>query len=135
LAVVLGVALAVTTVLGSLQMALVAAIGMSGGPYLAAGPAGIWVRARKWPARSVFLPWSMVARVYPRRWLFDRLICVQAVDPRAGAGAGVLAQLDMGMQRLLFGAGFTASAFYCERGTDEVLAALRDLSGGRVPVG
>jgi hypothetical protein len=132
---ILGIAAAVAILLGALQLLMMAAFGMSGGPYLAAGPAGIWVRARKWPAKSVFLPWPAVARVYPRRWLFDRAICVQAADPRAGTDAGALARLDMGLQRMLFGARLTASTFYCGRRADEVLAELHRLSGGRVPIG
>jgi hypothetical protein len=132
---IVGIAAGALIFLGALQLLMMASIGMSGGPYLGAGPAGIWIRARKWPAKAVFLPWPAVDRVYTRRWLFDRMICVQAADPRAGAGAGALARVDMGMQRLLFGARLTASTFYCGRRVDDVLAELRRLSAGQVPIG
>jgi hypothetical protein len=83
----------------------------------------------------VFLPWPVIARIYPRRWLWDRPICVLAHDPRAGANAGAWARLDMGLQRALFGSRLTASSFYSGRRADDVLAELHELSGGRVPIG
>lgn len=126
---------AMSVVFGLLQLALMAFFGMSGGPYLAAGPAGVWVRARKWPVKAVYLPWPLVARVYPRRWLWDRMICVLAHDTRAGANAGAWARVDMGVQRALFGSRLTASTYYCGRRADDVLTHLYHLSAGRVPIG
>lgn len=70
-----------------------------------------------------------------RRWLWDRVVCVQAVDPRTGAGAGALASVDVRVQRALFGAGLTPWAYYCGADAGEVLAELGRLSGGRVVVG
>jgi hypothetical protein len=120
---------------GALQLAMMVGLGMSGGPYLAASADGVWVRARKWPARSVFLPWAAVARIYRRRWMWDQVVCVQAHDRRAGHEAGAMARLDTRVQRTLFGAGLTASTFFCGRNADEVFHELRMLSAGRVPIG
>jgi hypothetical protein len=83
----------------------------------------------------VYLPWPTVARIYPRRWLWDRAICVVALDPRAGAGAGLLARVDMAMQKALVGSRLTASTFYSGRDADDVLMELYRLSGGRVHIG
>jgi hypothetical protein len=126
---------AIVVVGGLVQLGIVLGFGMSGGPVLAANTEGLWIRARKWPAKSVFLPWPAVARIYPRRWLWDRAVCVLPHDPRAGSDAGTWARLDMGMQKVLFGSRLTASAFYCGRRSDDVLAELHRLSGGRVPIG
>jgi hypothetical protein len=120
---------------GLLQLAIVMGFGMSGGPMMAAGIDGVWIRARKWPAKSVFLPWPAIARIYPRRWFWDRAICVLAHDTRAGADAGGWARLDMSIQKALFGSRLTASTFYCGRRADDVLRELHHLSGGRVPIG
>ncbi|GAA1034877.1 hypothetical protein GCM10009557_40860 [Virgisporangium ochraceum] len=120
---------------GLFQLGIMLVAGLSGGPVLAANTDGVWVRARKWPARSVFLPWPAVAHVYARRWLWDRPVCVLAHDTRAGADAGVWARIDMGAQKAMFGSRLTASTFYCGRRADDVLAELHRLSGGRVRIG
>lgn len=120
---------------GLLQMAILMSMGLAGGPVLAANTEGLWIRARKWPARSVYLPWPMVARIYPRRWLWDHAICVVALDPRAGSQAGVFARIDMAMQNALLGSRLTASTFYSGRRADDVLMELHRLSGGRVHIG
>lgn len=120
---------------GLVQLGIMLGFGLQGGPVLAANTDGLWVRARKWPARSVFLPWPAVAHVYARRWLWDRPICVLAHDIRAGTDAGAWARLDMGTQKAMFGSRLTASTFYSGRRADDVLAELHHLSGGRVPIG
>lgn len=120
---------------GLVQLGIVLAFGLSGGPVLAANTDGLWIRARKWPAKSIFLPWPAVAGVYPRRWFWDRAICVLAHDTRAGSNAGAWARVDMGVQKALFGSRLTASTFYCGRRADDVLAELYRLSRGRVPIG
>jgi hypothetical protein len=126
---------AILVVGGFLQLGIVLAFGLPGGPVLAANDRGVWVRAGKWPARSLFLPWPAVARVYTRRWFWDRAICVLPHDGRVGTNAGARARVDMGLQKALFGTRLTASAFYCGRRADDVLADLYRLSAGRVFIG
>jgi hypothetical protein len=111
-------------VFGALQLALMLGLLSSGGPYLAAGPDGVWIRARKWPAKSVFLPWPLVGDVYVRRWLWDRVVCVRPIDRRTIEGIGLMGGIDMGVQSALFGARFTASAFYCGHDAHQVVAEL-----------
>lgn len=132
---ILAVPGAIIVVIGLLQLGTILGFGMAGGPVLAAGPDGLWIRARKWPAKSVFLPWPAIARIYPRRWLWDRAICVLPHDPRVGSNAGAWARLDMGLQKTLFGSRLTASTFYSGRRADDVLAELHRLSAGSVPIG
>jgi hypothetical protein len=126
---------AIMLVGGLAQLGIVLGFSLPGGPALAANDEGVWVRARKWPARSVFLPWPAVARVYTRRWFWDRAICVLPHDGRAGSNAGAWARVDMAVQKALFGSRLTASTFYCGRRADDVLAELHRLSGGRVYIG
>lgn len=135
LSLIMLVAYGALVLFGLTQMAILISIGMAGGPVLAANTEGLWIRARKWPARSVYLPWPMIARIYPRRWLWDQAICVVGLDPRAGSQAGVFARLDMAMQNALLGSRLTASTFYSARRADDVLMELHRLSGGRVHIG
>jgi hypothetical protein len=117
---------------GLFQLGLVAAFMMTGGPYLAASADGLWIRARKWPVRAMFLPWGAIQQVYARRWMLEKAVCVVTHDPHTGERAGLGARLDMRTQRLFFGARLTAPTFFCGRNADEVLADLHRLSGGRV---
>ncbi|CAN5222348.1 hypothetical protein BH20ACT5_BH20ACT5_21330 [soil metagenome] len=39
----------------------------SGGPQLAAGPHGLWIRTRQWPVKAILLPWEAVASIQTRR--------------------------------------------------------------------
>ena len=126
---------AILVVGGLVQLAIMLGFSLPGGPVLAANGQGLWIRARKWPARSIFLPWPAVARIYTRRWFWDRAICVMPYDSRAGTNAGAWARADMGMQKILLGSRFSASTFYCGRRADDVLAELHHLSGGRVHTG
>ena len=135
LALIIAAAYGFLALFGLLQVAMLTGIGMAGGPVLAANTEGLWIRARKWPAKSVYLPWPMVARIYPRRWLWDRAICVVALDPRAGSRAGVFARIDMAMQNALLGSRLTASTFYSGCRADDVLMELHRLAGGRVYIG
>src|SRR5689334_16225013 len=93
---------------GLAQVGIALGFNLPGGPVLAAGHQGVWIRARKWRGRSVFLPWPAVAHIYTRRWFWDRAVCVQPYDGRAGADAGTWARVDMGVQRALFGSPLTA---------------------------
>jgi hypothetical protein len=135
LSLIMLVAYGALVLFGLTQMALLISIGMAGGPVLAANTDGLWIRVRKWPARSVYLPWSMITRIYPRRWLWDRAICVVALDPRVGSQAGVFARIDMAMQKALVGSRLTASTYYSGCRADDVLMELHRLSGGRVHIG
>jgi hypothetical protein len=131
-----GLGLAVAVVIGVVQCGVMVAVGMSGGPWLAAGPAGIWIRARRRSVRAVFLPWPVVARIYRRRSLFEEMVFVQAINPQPGVvDPATFARIDIGVQRALFRAGLSASPFYCGRRVDEVLAELHRISGGRVRIG
>jgi hypothetical protein len=80
------------------------------------------------------LPWEGIERVYRRRWSFEKMFCVKARDPRAGANLGVFTALDSSMQQLVFGSGFTATANFADRPEQEILAALTHFSAGRCPV-
>lgn len=109
---------------------------VSGGPHLALNPYGMWIRARKWPVKSVFLPWESIARIYVgRAGLADRALCVEPRDPRAASGLGAFAAFDQKMQRWLTGAKLTASVKFADRPEQESVGAVRHFSAGRVWIG
>jgi len=106
----------------------------SGGPVLAIGPAGLWIKTRPTRGQAIWLPWEAIERVYQRRWAFDKNLCVKPRDPRTGANLGAFTALDSGMQQLVFGTGFTAPLNFADRPEAEIIAAVAHFSGGRVHV-
>jgi hypothetical protein len=106
----------------------------SGGPVLAIGPAGLWIKTRPTRGQAIWLPWEGIERVYQRRWAFDKMLCVKPRDPRTGANLGTFTALDSGMQQLVFGTGFTAPLNFADRAEAEIIAAVGHFSGGRVQV-
>ncbi|WP_200206476.1 hypothetical protein [Micromonospora coerulea] len=106
----------------------------SGGPVLAAGPAGLWIKTRPTRGQAIWLPWEAVEQIYRRRWGLEKLLCVKARDPRAGAGLGAFTALDAGMQQALFGTGFTATLNFADRSEQEIMAAVLRHSAGRCRV-
>lgn len=109
---------------------------VSGGPQLALNPYGMWIRARKWPVKSLFLPWASIARVYVRHAaLADRALCVVPRDPRVGSGLGAFASYDQALQRAFTGAKLTASVRFADRPEQEILGAVSHFAAGRVWLG
>lgn len=106
-----------------------------GGPILACDEHGVWVRARKWPVRAVWLPWEAVGRVYTRRWMQEKVVAFQPHDPSTGRGGGVMAAMDSTAQRAYFGSKFTASVVFGDKREAEILAALAHFARGRVHFG
>ena len=106
----------------------------SGGPVLAIGPAGLWIKTRPTRGQAIWLPWEAIERVYKRRWAFDKMLCVKPRDPRTGANLGAFTALDSGMQQLMFGTGFTAPLNFADRPEEEIVGAVAHFSGGRVHV-
>jgi hypothetical protein len=130
----------VVAVLGCLAVFLGALLGVqlwmlsSGGPVLAVGPAGLWIKTRPTRGQAVWLPWEAVARIYRRRWAFDKVVCVQPRDPRAGDHLGAYTAVDASMQKLVFGTGFTAPLTFANRPESEIMGALAHYAAGRVRV-
>lgn len=111
-------------------------VAVSGGPQLALNPHGLWIRARKWPVKALFLPWESVGRIYVRRaGLGDRALCVLPVDARVGSGLGAYTRYDQALQRLMTGAKLTASVRFADRPEVEILGALSHFAAGRVRLG
>ncbi|MEV0648609.1 hypothetical protein AB0I28_25440 [Phytomonospora sp. NPDC050363] len=114
---------------------LVWLLAVLGGPTLAADEHGLWIRARKMPVKAIWLPWESIARIYTRRWMLDRAVCVQPHDPAAGSGTGIWAAMDQGMAQTLLGSKFNASATLGDKREPEILAALAHFSRGRTYIG
>ena len=108
-------------------------VAVSGGPQLAVNQHGLWIRARKWPVKALFLPWESIGRIYVRRaGLGDRGLCVVPVDPRVGSGLGAFANFDQALQRALTGAKLTASVRFADRPEPEIMGAITHFAAGRV---
>jgi len=111
-------------------------VALSGGPQLAVNPHGLWIRARKWPVKVLFLPWESIGRIYIRRaGLGDRWLCVLPKDPRVGSGLGAFASVDQALQRTLTGAKLTASVRFADRPEPEIMGAIAHFAAGRVWLG
>jgi hypothetical protein len=106
----------------------------SGGPVLAVGPAGLWIKTRPTRGQAIWLPWEAVDQVYRRRWGLEKMLCVKARDPRAGGDLGAFTALDAGMQQAFFGTGFTATVVYADRTEREIMDAVLRYSAGRCRV-
>ncbi|MCW3818010.1 hypothetical protein ONA91_26525 [Micromonospora sp. DR5-3] len=107
----------------------------SGGPLLAVGPAGLWIKTRPTRGQAIWLPWEAIDRIYLRRWALEKMLCVKPRDPRAGTGLGAFTALDSGMQQAFFGTGFTATVRYADRSEEEIMRAVIGYAAGRCRVG
>ncbi|MFG3599004.1 hypothetical protein [Micromonospora chersina] len=107
----------------------------SGGPVLALGPAGLWIKTRPTRGQAIWLPWEAIDRIYVRRWALEKMLCVKPRDPRAGSGLGAFTAFDSGMQQAFFGTGFTATVNHADRSEDEIMRAVVGYAAGRCRVG
>ncbi|MFG2041141.1 hypothetical protein [Dactylosporangium sp. NPDC048998] len=105
----------------------------SGGPVLAAGPAGLWIRTRPTRGQAIWLPWEGIEHIRRRRWGLHKMVVVKPRDPRVEGGLGAYTAVDSAALKLLYGSGFTATLTFADRSEDEILAALREFSAGRTP--
>ncbi|MEU2611624.1 hypothetical protein ABZ570_08585 [Micromonospora sp. NPDC007271] len=107
----------------------------SGGPVLAVGPAGLWIKTRPTRGQAIWLPWEAIDRIYLRRWALEKMLCVKPRDPRAGTGLGAFTALDSGLQQAFFGTGFTATVNFADRSEEEIMRAVVGYAAGRCRVG
>jgi hypothetical protein len=133
-AVIFTVAMAVVLLLFGGVLGLQLYLSTSGGPILAVGPAGLWIKTRPTRGQAIWLAWDGIERVYRRRWGLEKMVCVKARDPRAGSNLGAFTALDSSMQQLFFGSGFTATCTFADKPEAEIVGALTHFSAGRCPV-
>jgi hypothetical protein len=118
-----------------LALAFSAGAVAAGGPELAAGTDGVWIRTHRLRARSVFLPWPAIARIYARRTPIHTEIGAIPYDPWARGDVVAWARRDPDLLRTLFDCRLTASTFCSGRRGAAVLAELRRLAAGRTAIG
>jgi hypothetical protein len=106
----------------------------SGGPVLAAGPAGLWIKTRPTRGQAIWLPWESIAGISRRRWSLEKMLAVHPRDPRAEQNLGMFTAIDSGIQKAFFGTGFTATLNFADKKEDEILQAVAYFSNGRVPL-
>jgi hypothetical protein len=106
----------------------------SGGPVLAVGPSGLWIKTRPTRGQAIWLPWEAIDQIYRRRWSLEKLVCVKPRDPRTTGSLGAFTALDSGIQQLFFGTGFTATLNFADRSESEIMQAISHFSAGRCRV-
>ncbi|KKK02319.1 hypothetical protein [Micromonospora sp. HK10] len=107
----------------------------SGGPVLAVGPHGLWIKTRPTRGQAIWLPWAAIEHIYPRRWALERMLCVKPRDPRVASGLGAFTALDSGLQQAFYGTGFTATINFADRPEEEIMRAVAGYAAGRCRVG
>jgi len=103
----------------------------SGGPVLAVGPQGLWIKTRPTRGQAMWLPWEAIARIYRRRWSLEKMVCVQPHDPRVGSGLGSYTAVDSAAQQLFFGSRLAATVNFADRPESEIMGALAHFAAGR----
>ena len=104
----------------------------SGGPVLAVGPAGLWIRTRPSRGQAIWLPWEAVGRISRRRWSMEKMLCVAPRDPRAEQQLGAYTAVDSMITQAAFGTGFTATLNFADKSEQEILQAVAHFAAGRV---
>ena len=106
----------------------------TGGPVLAVGPAGLWIKTRPSRGQAIWLPWEAIGMISRRRWSFEKMLCVAPRDPRAKQKLGAFTAFDSMVTQAAFGTGFTATLNFADRSEQEILQAVAYFAGGRVPL-
>jgi hypothetical protein len=129
LVVFLGIALLLVGLFG-LQVWMLA----SGGPALAVGPVGLWIKTRPSRGQAIWLPWESIGQISRGRLNLEKMLCVAPRDPRAEQNLGAYTAFDAHVVMNAFGTGFVATLNFADRGEAEILAAVAHFSAGRVPL-
>lgn len=105
-------------------------VSAGGGPRLAIGPEGAWLRAVHWPVQAIFLRWTDVEAV----WLSSRSgLCFLPRDPGLIAGLGRRAMREARTQHRRHGAPLVVPlGKHSDRPTEDVIAAVLHYAAGRV---
>jgi hypothetical protein len=105
-----------------------------GGPVLAVGPDGLWIRSRPSRGQAIWLPWSAIGIISRRRYGLERMLVVRPRDRRTDENLGLLTALDSSIIRTFYVNGFTATLNMADRREDEILLAVAYYSANRVPL-
>ncbi|RLK23522.1 hypothetical protein DER29_1387 [Micromonospora sp. M71_S20] len=103
----------------------------SGGPVLALGPAGLWIRTRPTRGQAIWLPWEGVAQISRRRWSLEKMLVVTPRDARALRNLGAFTALDSATLNTFYGSGLVATLNFADRPEAEIMAAVAHYSAGR----
>ena len=106
----------------------------SGGPVLALGPAGLWIRTRPTRGQAIWLPWEGVAQISRRRWSLEKMLVVKPRDPRVLQRLGAYTALDSAALSAFYGSGLVATLNFADKSEAEILAAVAHFSAGRCPL-
>jgi hypothetical protein len=135
-----GSVLAPLAFFGCLLVLIAASLGFqlwliaSGGPLMAVGPAGMWIKSRPTRGQAIWLPWEGIAHISRRRWSLEKMVVVKPRDPRADSNLGAFTAVDAGLLKLFYGSGFTATLNFADKPEAEIMAAITHFSAGRCPI-
>ncbi|GIF51962.1 hypothetical protein DFJ67_3775 [Asanoa ferruginea] len=129
---------AISTALALIVLVIYLATNARRGPILGVGPPGVWVsrRVRGFirvgpQFEATFLPWSSIERIYLRRILVDKRVCVRETGwrPRLGARPDVFEVVDYAYRTP-----FNASLTFADRPADEITAAITQHGLGKTKI-
>jgi hypothetical protein len=106
----------------------------SGGPVLAAGPAGLWIKTRPTRGQAIWLPWESIGLIDRRQWYFEKMLVVHPREQGLGDKLGVLTAIDSAIVSARQGSGLTATLTFADRNEAEILQAVAYFAAGRVPL-
>ncbi|SCL52874.1 hypothetical protein GA0070608_1085 [Micromonospora peucetia] len=106
----------------------------SGGPVLALGPAGLWIRTRPTRGQAIWLPWEGVAQISRRRWSLEKMLVVKARDSRVLQRLGVFTAVDSATLNAFYGSGLAATLNFADRPEAEIMSAVAHYSAGRCQI-
>jgi hypothetical protein len=127
---VLRTSLGAAIVLGALFGGLVWLLS-GGGPVLAAGPAGLWIRTRPTRGQAIWLPWEAISHIRRGRWGVERLLIIHPLDPSA-TDLGTLSWFDTRYLRAWHGSGLIAAVKFVDRTENEIRQAVAYYAANRV---
>jgi hypothetical protein len=106
----------------------------SGGPVLAAGPDGLWIKTRPTRGQAIWLPWTHIGLIDRRRWYFEKMLVVHPRDQAVGDSLGAFTAMDAGRLSRLYGSGLTATLTFADKKEAEILQAVAYFAANRVPL-
>lgn len=104
----------------------------SGGPALAVGPAGLWIRTRPSRGQAIWLPWEAIEVISRRRWGFETMLAVKPRDPRAVPNLGAFTAFDAMIPSAAFGTSLAATLNFADKPEQEILQAVTYFAANRV---
>lgn len=106
----------------------------TGGPLMAIGPYGIWIRTRPMPGQAVWLPWESISAIDRRRIGIETLMQVHTHGPDLRSKMGWYTVFDNAVLGMRTRHAFLCTLTWADRTEDEILQAVSYFAANRVPL-